>query len=96
MKNALSMLVDVAVNSTDVYQKDFEKDFLIQTRTYYQTESQAYLTSWNVTSVSSRIIDMRYDERHMYPIVSYPILSIDLIIPSCHVISSHYSLIFPI
>jgi cullin 3 len=43
IKHALSMLVEVAVNSRQVYVSEFELDFLEQTRTFYQQESQEFM-----------------------------------------------------
>ncbi len=45
MKNCLSMLVEVNVTSLDVYQEDFERDFLRQTREFYTRESQVFMAS---------------------------------------------------
>eukprot|EP00463_Aulacantha_scolymantha_P000488 TRINITY_DN1299_c0_g1_i1.p1 TRINITY_DN1299_c0_g1~~TRINITY_DN1299_c0_g1_i1.p1 ORF type:complete len:628 (-),score=103.46 TRINITY_DN1299_c0_g1_i1:126-2009(-) len=44
MKNCLSMLVEVNVTSTEVYVQVFEKEFLKQTRTFYQQESQDFIS----------------------------------------------------
>lgn len=40
MKNSLAMLVEVNVTTTEVYAKDFEDEFLQQTKSFYQKESQ--------------------------------------------------------
>ncbi len=45
MKNCLAMLVEVNVTSLDVYQEDFERDFLRQTREFYTRESQVFMSS---------------------------------------------------
>lgn len=43
MKGILSMLVDLGVDSLEVYEEDFERAFLEATRTFYRQESQQYL-----------------------------------------------------
>jgi cullin 1 len=43
MKNCLSMLVEVNVNSLDVYISDFEREFLQTTQQYYEQEAQAFI-----------------------------------------------------
>jgi cullin 3 len=55
MKNCLAMLVEVNVTSTDVYQDEFERDFLTQTRTFYQTESQEFMAENTVPDYLKRI-----------------------------------------
>jgi cullin 3 len=44
VKNILSMLVALGVNSRKVYQHDFERSFLDTSRTFYHEESLRYLT----------------------------------------------------
>jgi len=43
MKKCLSMLVEVGVYGPEVYQSEFEKDFLSETRNFYQTEAQDFI-----------------------------------------------------
>jgi cullin 3 len=43
MRKALSMLVNVNVNSAQVYEEDFEAVFLDETRTFYEIEAQKFL-----------------------------------------------------
>ena len=43
LKNLLAMLVDLGVNSTRVYEADFEEEFLTHTAQFYRLESQAFI-----------------------------------------------------
>jgi len=55
MKNCLAMLVEVNVVSTDVYQEDFERDFLVETRNFYQQESQDFMSQNTVPDYLRKI-----------------------------------------
>jgi len=43
LKSAISLLIDMGMNSLTVYEKDFEETFLEQTRQYYEFESNRWL-----------------------------------------------------
>jgi cullin 3 len=45
MKNTLSMLVDLGINSTIVYEEDFENAFLEKTAQFYKQESQDFIAN---------------------------------------------------
>ncbi|KAF2077580.1 hypothetical protein CYY_001121 [Polysphondylium violaceum] len=45
IKNITQMLIDLGVNSKNVYIEDFEKPLLLTTASYYQGESQAFITT---------------------------------------------------
>jgi len=45
IKNITQMLIDLGVNSKNVYIEDFEKPLLLTTSSYYQGESQAFITT---------------------------------------------------
>lgn len=55
MKNCLSMLVDCNVTSTEVYEEEFERDFLNETRTFYQQESQDFISQNTVPDYLRKI-----------------------------------------
>lgn len=56
MKNCLSMLVDVNVNTADVYQEEFERDFLAETRNFYQHESQEFMSQNTVPDYLKKVL----------------------------------------
>lgn len=45
MKNVLAMFVDLGIDGVNVYEEEFEKGFLEETRLYYRNESQLFLQS---------------------------------------------------
>ncbi|EFA79173.1 cullin C [Heterostelium album PN500] len=45
IKNITQMLIDLGVNSKIVYEEDFETPFLAKTASYYQVESQQFISS---------------------------------------------------
>jgi cullin 3 len=59
MKNCLSMLVDCNGNHNnqplEVYEKDFEKDFLLQTRQFYQSEASNFISENTVPDYLRKI-----------------------------------------
>ena len=59
MKNCLSMLVEVNVSSTEVYVEDFERDFLVETRNFYQKESQEFMNQNTVPDYLRKVGKLR-------------------------------------
>jgi cullin 3 len=55
MKSALSMLVEVNVNSKLVYQEDFETPFLAETKLFYETEVQYFLSNNTVPDYMRKV-----------------------------------------
>merc|ERR1712185_12291 len=45
LRHTLSMLADLGVNKLDVYEEDFEFDFLESTRLFYHQESMDFISS---------------------------------------------------
>ena len=63
LKNILSMLADLGVNSNRVYEADFEASFLETTKQFYKQESQEYLDR-NTCPDYLRKIEIRLREEH--------------------------------
>lgn len=55
MKNCLSMMVEVNVSSLEVYQRDFEDEFLASTRTFYAQESNDFLLQNTVPDYLAKV-----------------------------------------
>jgi len=63
MKNTLSMLVELGIHSSAVYEEDFEQQFLEATRQFYIKESQEYLVQ-NTCPDYMRKAEARLMEEH--------------------------------
>ena len=61
VKNITQMLVDLGVNSREVYEEDFEGPFLAATADFYRLESQEFLAS-NSCPDYLRKVEMRMKE----------------------------------
>ena len=63
IKNILSMLVDLGVNSCVVYEEEFEKDFLEVTAQFYRMESQNYLDQNTCPDYLKKVITVKIDDQ---------------------------------
>ena len=64
MKTTLSMLVDLGINSTVVYEEDFEMQFLERTSQFYKQEAQDYIAN-NTCPDYMRKAEQRLNEERL-------------------------------
>ena len=61
VRNACQMLINLGIDSRNVYEEDFERPFLAQSAEFYQLESQKFLAE-NSASVYIRKVEQRINE----------------------------------
>ncbi|XP_074598196.1 cullin 3 isoform X2 [Brevipalpus obovatus] len=61
VRNACQMLINLGIESRNVYEEDFERPFLAQSAEFYQLESQKFLQE-NSASVYIRKVEQRINE----------------------------------
>eukprot|EP01090_Pellita_catalonica_P013608 TRINITY_DN3274_c0_g7_i1.p1 TRINITY_DN3274_c0_g7~~TRINITY_DN3274_c0_g7_i1.p1 ORF type:complete len:736 (-),score=109.41 TRINITY_DN3274_c0_g7_i1:103-2310(-) len=62
VKSITQMLIDLGVNSRSVYEEDFEKHFLTTSATFYQAESQEFISSNSASDYMRKVSERIREE----------------------------------